>query len=98
MNTPGAVTMNSPSSSTKTAMIGKASMRWMPPAAEESELIPSNLLLQLDQIFGELGHRHVLRPHFGNDLPALHDHEPVRHLVHMRQIMFDVDAGVSLFL
>ncbi len=35
----------------------------------------------------------VLRVDFGDDPSAVEHDQPVRHLVHMRQIVFDIDAG-----
>ena len=50
---------------------------------------------KVDQVLGQLGHRHVLRIDLRHDPAAIEHDQPVRHLVHMRQIVLDIDAGAA---
>ena len=97
-NTSGAVYMNRQSSRTNTTMIGSPSIRAMAArgAGEPSAAsLPSALLLQIDQVLGELGDGHVLRRDLGHDLAAVEDDQPVGDLVDMGEIVLDIDAGAA---
>src|SRR5690349_1473596 len=94
-NTSGAVYMKRNSNRKKTTMIGAASMRCVSDRLEGFAIAASAPLLQSDQVFGELDHRHVLRKHLAHHPSAIEDEEAVGHLVHVREIMLDVDAGAS---
>ena len=83
-------------SSAKTRMIGRPSTRWKIDDCGELRHDPaSRLMLQVDQIFGELDHRHVLRTDLAHDAAAVEHDQAVGDLVHVREIVLDVDAGAA---
>src|SRR5690242_14512649 len=58
----------------------------------ESYAMPRSML-QGDEIFGELGHRHGLRRDLGHHGAAVEHHEAVGNLMHVGEVVLDIDAG-----
>ena len=56
---------------------------------------PSRVALQLDQVAGELGERHLPARDHAHDLAAVEHHEPVGELVDVGEVVLDVDAGAA---
>ena len=57
--------------------------------------VASGLVLELDEVFGQLGHRHVLGQDLGDDGAAIEHDQPVGDLVDVGEIVLDVDAGAA---
>ena len=78
-------------------MIGSASKRCKIDSPDRCAIpfVASGLVLQLDQIFGQFDHRHVLRRDLGDDPPAIEHDQAIGDLMHMRQIVLDIDAGAA---
>ena len=76
-------------------MIGSASKRCeeTSPDAGRPIRLPNPLVLKLDQVLGQLSHSHVLRLDLGYDLTAIQNDKPIGDLVHVCEVVLDIDAG-----
>src|ERR1700722_2875705 len=65
------------------------------PSRDAPSDLASGLFLQLDEIFGQVGDRHVLRPDLAHDASAIDDDHAIGNLVDMGEVVLDVDAGAA---
>src|SRR5579884_816906 len=99
-NTSGAVYMKRPSRIANTTMIGSPSMRCRTEGRWRAAMAgldcvtgAASLVLQVDQVLGQLRDRHRPRLDLGDDRAAVHHHQPVGDRVHVGEVVLDIDAG-----
>src|ERR1041384_2648291 len=89
--------MNRATRMRSTALIGRPSMR-RSRAGKDSRAALGLLLVKGDHLAGELGKAHLALLDIADYLAAIEDDEPVGDLVHVSQVVLDVDTRASTAL